>query len=319
VHGIQLIEELALELLPARRRVVASQAFLDRVAQLRQRLQSERLGELFINGNGLRRLDRFRGDLEFRRLAGERLGRIGLGEGHVDLARLAGRHAHQLLLETRDELLGADRHRDVVAGTAREYFAVDAADEVDDHAVAVFDLGALAFRRIRLVLIGDLLQRLVYLGVADLRDEPLELDRAEVRERDRRQHLERKSIGQIGLPADDAIDLGLLVRDRDLRLAREPEPALLDDLRVHLADDGVDRLRHHRSAIDLAQMRHRHLAGTEARQPDPVLQIVQPPRHAGFEIGGRNGHLEFALETVGDGFCDLHDPRTLRPKAAHCG
>ena len=180
------------------------------------------------------------------------------------------------------------------------------AGEVDHDAIALLDLGALAFRRIGLVLLGDLLQRLVDLGVGDLGDQPLQRDGAEVGERDRRQHLERQRVGEIGLPADDAIDLGLLVRDRDLRLAREPQPALLDDLGIELADDGLDRLRHHRAAVDLAQVRHRHLAGTEAAQLHAVLQLGEPARHPRFEIGGRDRHLEFALETFGDCFCDLH-------------
>ena len=54
--------------------------------------------------------------------------------------------------------------------------AVDLAGEVDDDAVALLDLGALAFGRVGLVLLGDLVERLVDLGVGHLGDQALELD-----------------------------------------------------------------------------------------------------------------------------------------------
>ena len=306
VQGVELIQQFALELLPAHRGVLARDAILDRVLELLERLQSERLRELLVDGDLFRRLDRFGGDVELGGFAGERLGRVALREGHLDHAGFAGAKADELLFEARDELVRADRHGDVVAGAAGERGAVDAADEVDHHAVAVLDLGALGLRLKRFVLLGDLLERVVDLAVGDLGDQLFQLDGAEVGERDRRQHLERQRVGEVGLAADDAVDLGLLVRDRDFRLARKPQPPLLDDLRVELADHGLDRLRHHRAAIDLAQMRHRHLAGTEAAHLHAALQLGEPPCHPRFEVGGRHRHLEFALETVGNCFCDLH-------------
>ena len=157
-----------------------------------------------------RRLDRFRGHLEFGVLAGER--RVGIGgrERHVHGPGLAGRHADELVLEARNEGAGADVDADIAAGAALERLAVDLAGEVDHDAVAVLDLGALVFRRIGLVLLGDLVERLVDFGVGHLGGEALELEGLEVAELDLRQHFERQRIGEIGLAADHALDLGLL-------------------------------------------------------------------------------------------------------------
>ena len=86
------------------------------------------------------------------------------------------RHADELILEARDEGAGADIDADVAAGAALERLAVDLAGEVDDDAVALLDLGALALGGVGLVLLGDLAERLVDLGVGDLGGQPLELD-----------------------------------------------------------------------------------------------------------------------------------------------
>jgi hypothetical protein len=43
----------------------------------------------------------------------------------------------------------------------------------------------------------------------------------------------------------------------------------------------------------------RHLAGTEAVDADAIFQLVQAHIDLGVEFGGRNDHLEFALETFG--------------------
>ena len=58
--------------------------------------------------------------------------------------------------------------RDVGAGAALERRAVDRAGEVDHDAVAGLDLGALAFRRVRLVLLGDLFDRSLYSALVTL-------------------------------------------------------------------------------------------------------------------------------------------------------
>src|SRR5450631_379236 len=57
-------------------------------------------------------------------------------------------------------------------------------------------------------------------------------------------------------------------------------------------------------------MGDRHLAGTEAVDADAIFQFVQAHSDLGVELGGRNDHLEFALETFGQRFGNLHRSHT---------
>ena len=102
------------------------------------------------------------------------------------------------------------------------------------------------------------------------------------------------------------LHLGLLLRERDLGLHGELEPALVDDLGVGLADHALDRLRHHRAAVELAKVVHRHLARPEAAELDTVLHLVETGHDPRLEISGRDFDLVFALEAFGQGFSDLH-------------
>ena len=180
--------------------MLARDALLHRALKFIEELKPKRLCEFVVDGDWLRRLDRFQRYVEFRLLAGEIGGRICGGERDLHLPVLAHRHANELVLETRDELAGADIDAHVATGAALERGAVDLAGEVDHGAIALLNLGALAFRRIRLVLLGDVFQRLVDLGIGDLGREALERDGLEIAERDGRQHLEGQRIGKVGLP-----------------------------------------------------------------------------------------------------------------------
>ena len=72
-----------------------------------------------------------------------------------------------------------------------------------------------------------------------------------------------------------------------------------------------DHLGHRRAAVEALEVRDRHLAGAKAVDADAVLQLVQALIDLGVEFGGRNDHLEFALEAFGQCFGYLHD-HTLR-------
>ncbi|MGY3649889.1 hypothetical protein ACVWW2_005180 [Bradyrhizobium sp. LM4.3] len=173
-------------------------------------------------------------------------------------------------------------------------------------AITRFGLGALGLRGIAAIRIGDALDRLVDVGVGDFGDGLLDLEGLEVGERNRRHHLDRNRVGQIGLAVEQLLDLGLLGRHGDLRLGRKAEAALGEQLRVGVADGLVDGLSHHRAAIDLLEVRDRHLAGTEAIDFDLVLEVDELGTSLGVEIRRGNADLELVLQTFREGFCDLH-------------
>ena len=183
--------------------------------------------------------------------------------------------------------------------------------EVDGDAIAVFGLGALALRGIGTVLVGDALDRIVDIGVGHLGDRLLDREALEIGELDRGHDFDRHRVGEIGFAGEDVLDGFFLGRHRDLRLGRQAEAALGENLRIGIADGLVDGLGHHRAAIDLLEMAHRHLAGTEAVEADLVLEVDQLGVRLGIEIRCGNADLELVLQSLGEGFCDLHGVNLL--------
>ena len=279
--------------------------------QLVERFQTERFCELVVDGGLAGRFDPGCRGLELGRLAGEFLAGVILREGNFQRAGLADADADQLLLKTRNELAGADHDLDALAGAAVEGHAVDGALEVDGDAVAVLGLGALALRRVGTVLVGDALDRLIDVGIAHLDHRLLDRKTLEVGELNWRHHLDRDGVGQVSLAGQQFFDFLLLGRHRDLRLGRETKTAVGEDLRVGVADGLVDGLRHHRAAIDLLQMGDRHLAGPEAVEAHLVLHVDQLGIRLGVQVGGGNADLEFVLQSLGEGFGDLHGVNLL--------
>ena len=51
MHAVELVEQLALDPLPAARRVLLLQARLDRLLELVERFEAERLGERVVDGD----------------------------------------------------------------------------------------------------------------------------------------------------------------------------------------------------------------------------------------------------------------------------
>ena len=216
-----------------------------------------------------------------------------------------------MLLETRNELPGANHHRDALAGAAVEQFAVDATLEADGDAIAGFGLGALGLRRVGPVLVGDALDGLIDLGIGDFDHRLLHRERLEIGELNRRHHLDRNRIGQVGLAGEQLLDLVLFGRHGDLRLGRETKTAVGEDLRVGVADGLVDGLGHDRAAVHLLQMAYRHLAGAEAVELHLILEVDQLGVRLGIEIRCGNADLELVLQSLGEGFGDLHGVNLL--------
>src|SRR6202012_3967964 len=70
-------------------------------------------------------------------------------------------------------------------------------------------------------------------------------------------------------------------------------------------------LGHHRAAIDLLQMADRHLARTETVDTDLALQVDKLRVRLGMEIRCGNVDLEFVLQSLIEGFGDLHGSNLL--------
>ena len=195
---------------------------------------------------------------------------------------------------------------DIVARAALERHAVDGAGERDRHLVAELCVRALAFRQERPVLIRDAADRFVDLRLGHLGGEAIELDVLEVAELDLRQHFHRDRVVEIGLALDHRLDGVFLGRQLDLRLHREAQIVVRDDLRVRVAHRRLDRLGHHRAAIHALQVPDRHLAGTEAVDANRALELVKARVDLGVEVVCRDHHAILALQSIGECFGNLH-------------
>ena len=103
----------------------------------------------------------------------------------------------------------------------------------------------------------------------------LELQRGEVGDGDLGQHLERHGEGQIALAGQHALDLVLVLGQIDVRLVRGALVAVGQRLAARLLDGLLQHLGHHRAAVELLEVRDRHLALAEALELDLVLDLVE--------------------------------------------
>ena len=176
------------------------EAPLDRLLELVERFQAQRLRERIVNRDRPRRFDRLRRDVELGSLAGE-LRRSRSWPGNVILTSRVSpalmpmswsskpgmKVPDPTLTPTSPPLPPSNGSPSILPAksmTTRSPFST---------------LRALPLGGERPVLLGDLVERLVDLGVGDLRDQALELDALEIRELDLRQDLQRDRIGEVGL------------------------------------------------------------------------------------------------------------------------
>ncbi len=247
------------------------------------------------------------------------LGPVGFGEGDLHERLVADLGADELVLEARDERAGAELQIDALALAALELLAVDAADEVDGDAVAALGLRALVALGERAALAGHALQGLVHLRVGRLGDALGQADVGEVGEFEARHHLEGDLEGEVTLGVERLLDLGLIARELDLRLQGELEAVVGDDLAIGLVDGVLHHLGHHGAAVDLAQMRDRHLAGAEALELHLVLHAGQLVGQALLEFLGGQQNLKLALQPLGVDLGHLHRRRRSSKKPGFAG
>ena len=176
-------------------------------------------------------------DLEPGRLAREaRLG-IVVREGDVEARRLARLEPDDVGLEARDQPLLAEDQRHPVGRAAVERHAVARARVADDGEVAVPG-AAVDHRPEAGVLVAQLVDDLLDLGVVDLLDLGLEVEAAVVAEGDLRPHLHvgREDDGLALLALLD-VHLGLGQR-QDLLLEHRVAVGALDEVIHRLLDHG---------------------------------------------------------------------------------
>ena len=158
----------------------------------------------------------------------------------------------------------------------------------------------------RPILLGDRLQGLIDLGVGHLSRQPRELDSLEIGERDRRHDLELDRVGKIGLAFDDALDRALVGRQHDLRLGRELESVIGDDLAVGFTHRRLDHFRHGGFAVEALEVRNRNSSRAEAPQLHAALQIVEALIDLRLKVACGHDDAIFALEARGGSFSHLH-------------
>src|SRR5215831_20034586 len=155
--------------------MLALETLANRVAKLGERFQSKRFGKLVVKGNRARRFDLLRRHRKHCVSTGERFDAIILGKFYLHGAAFPGFDADELILETGNELGRAKHKGDVIARTAFEWRAVNAALERNRDAIAQ------RCRRIGAIvegaaLLGDRLQSLIDFGILDRSFKPHELD-----------------------------------------------------------------------------------------------------------------------------------------------
>ena len=194
----------------------------------------------------------------------------------------------------------------MVGGAAIKGLAVDLADERQTQAIAHFDNAVVALVGIATVLGEHAVDFGVSSSSVTSTTGLVSGNALEVHQLDGWQNFVFDVECQVGLAVEHFVDHGLIVGQVDLGLGRGAFGALLQ----RIGDGRVDRVGHHfahrRTAIHLLDVREWHLAGTEALDIGLTLELFELGAEARIEVGGRNGDAQLALETVIEGFGNLH-------------
>ncbi len=127
----------------------------------------------------------------------------------------------------------------------------------------------------RAVALGDGLDRGIDVDIGNIGDETFDLDVVEAADFNFRQNFKRHNIGEIGLEFEGLFDFVLILRQIDPRRAGEAQRIVFDDLAIGVVDGLLHHLGHDRAAVKAAQMRDRHLAGTETLDLRLGLDLVE--------------------------------------------
>ncbi len=258
---VELVQQGALQLEAGHGVVARLQLALDGVLQAGEVGHAEGLGELVVQRRLDRGADLLHLDLELGLLALQAIHPVLLGEGHLQGDGGVGLGALQLFLEAGDELARAQHDLGVGGRAAFEFLAVDAADEIGHHHVAVLGLHGLAGAGlVGPVLRAEFGQSLVHLRVGRLIDGALQLELLDVDRLELRDQLDLQLIDEISLAREHLVDVGFQLQ---VRLARRAQLVFFQRLLGALRQGLLDHLVHQGAAVDAADMRRRHLARAE--------------------------------------------------------
>ena len=274
---------------------------------------AHRTGEVVV-GDGhdlLAQLLQLRAEVDLD--AAERLLLVVVGERDVELGRLARPQAEEMLLETGDEALLADDERHPVGGPAVERNAVAGADIADDRPVALRGR-ALLDRAERGLLVAELVQDALHLGVVDRLDLGLEREVGVVAElhlgAQRHGRLVAERLPLLGL---DDLDLGA-ADDEDVGVVG----GALRPLAVAGLDERLDGLVPDRAlAQDTLEHAARGLAGAEPGDAGALAQAA-----GGVGDGARNAidgelHLDDEGALLGRGRGHMHGRGSIGADPGH--
>ena len=223
-------------------------------------------------------------DREMGRLAGQGGLPVVLREVDVELGRATHRQADEVGLEARDQAFLAEDERHPLGRATVERDAVLGADEADHRVVAV--LGRpIVDRPERGVLVAQLVDHRLDLGVVDRLDLGREVERLVVAEDDLRRDLDR------GRELERLAELGL--DDVDAGLGERHDALFLERVAVGVLEEDVDRLvEDGRRSEDPLEHEPGRLAGPEAGDLGPPGQAPHGLVHRLVEALGRQLDLE---------------------------
>ena len=295
----QRLQRLVADLLGLLDALDPAHLFGEAVAQLVDGVEFAcQLGEFVVGLGQLAFLDRLDGDGHLRLLAGVLTG----GQRGGEDAGLPLLEPDDRVVETLDQLAGADLVGQPLGRGLRHLLAVDGGGQVDRDEVAVLrrplDAGQGAEPGAQRLQLGvDLL-----VG---------HLDRVDG-------DLQRLEVGQLDLGTD--VDLGgedeffavLELGDLDLGLAERLDVGGRHGLAVAAGQRVVDHLLEHGASADAGlEQLARRLAGPEAGQPDLLGELLECAVEVGFQLG--EGHLHVDANPGGaqllDGALHARAPR----------
>ena len=157
------------------RRIFPLSRLPDGLFQGIQILDSHLLGQLIVYGGGAALAQLLDIDLELRVLAGQLGVGVLIGEADLDRKVIPGLGAPDLFDESGDEGDGGKFEEEVLCRPALEGLAVDPAEEVDHQGIALGRWADLFHGLEAGLILGQIPDGLVDLGVADLDDEPFQL------------------------------------------------------------------------------------------------------------------------------------------------